>query len=155
MATKQDICNSVVAILEAAAVETEVITSVEDILKPKTGGKALDLSEVTRVDEDGNIVEMECAVSHVWLPATAEYFYEDKTGKGPNGLKRTSKQGEGVKKAFLKTHRASEKAIMADFTSGDIEPDEAKELLADLENQAPDYTVVGLIVEEVEETEEA
>jgi len=102
-------------------------------LAPKVGGgSAVNLDEVTRKDDEGNITEMLCSISGVWLPATEEYFYTDKAGKGVNGLKRVSKQGESVKKGFLKAQRASEKGIMADFTSGDLDPEEAKQMLAEL-----------------------
>ena len=151
MATKQEIMETVVGILTKAGVEEEVVASVTEVLRPKAGGKPVDLSEVTRTDDEGNITEIQCSLSGVWLPATEEYFYVDKTGKGPNGLKRVSKQGESVKKAFLKSQRASEKGIMADFTSGDLEPEDAKAMLADLETKVPDYSSVGLIKESEDE----
>ncbi len=149
MATKAEILKLVTDVLETAGIEEAVIGEVSEILRPKAGGKSVDLSEVTR-EVDGEITEIQCSICGVWLPATEEYFYEDKTGKGPNGLKRVSKQGESAKKAFLKSQRASEKGIMADFTSGDLDPEEAKSMLADLATKTVDYSAVGLI----EETEE-
>lgn len=153
MATKAEILKTVSEILENGSVDQEIIDEVAEVLRPKSGGKSVDLADVTRTDEEGNITEIQCSICGIWLPATAEYFYEDKTGKGPNGLKRVSKQGESAKKAFLKSQRASEKGIMADFTSGDLDPEEAKTMLAELATKTPDYSAVGLIVEEPEEEE--
>ena len=155
MATKAEILKLVTDVLETAGIEEATINEVAEILRPKAGGKSVDLSEVTRVDADGNITELECSICGVWLPATEEYFYEDKSGKGPNGLKRVSKQGESAKKAFLKSQRASEKGIMADFTSGDLDPEEAKTMLADLATKTADYSAVGIIVEAEDEEDVA
>ncbi len=151
MASKKEILTEVVTILEENGVDVDVTELVAKVLRPKTGGARVDLSEVTRTDDEGNVTEIMCSVSGVWLPATEEYFYAEKQGTGIAGLKRVSKQGESVKKAFTKTLRASEKGIMADFTSGDLDPEEAKRMLADLTATAPDYSSVGII----EDTEEA
>ncbi len=157
MASKAEILNTVTEILTAGAVDDAIIMSVAEVLRPKAGGKVIDLSEVTQLDELGELENILCSISGVWLPATEEYFYADKAakeGNGLNSLKRISKQGESIKKAFTKAMRASEKGIMADFTSGDLDPEEAKQMLAELATQSPDYSSVGLIVEETE-TEEA
>ena len=152
MATKKElfenVTSAVTKLCEEANVSKKVqagLTAIfEEHLAPKSGGQSVNLDEVTRKDADGNITEILCSVSDVWLPATEEFFYLDKSGKGITdaGLKRVSKQGEATRKRFLKEQNASEKAIVADFMSGAITPDESKKLLEELKTKKPDYSGV-------------
>jgi len=122
----------------------------EDNLAPKSGGAAVNLDEVTKRDEDGNIVELLCATSKVWLPATLEFFYEDKS-ESPKivnvdgeALKRLSRQAESVGKRFIKTQRATIQAITDDILEAeDMETvEKLKVQLAAAKEAKPDYSVV-------------
>ena len=113
-----------------------------DSLAPKSGGASVNIDEVTKKDADGNITHILCSVSGKFLPATKEYFYEDKAGKGINGLKRLSRQAEAIRKQFTKVINTSEKAVMADVLDGEMTVDEGKAKLQELKAQKPDYSGV-------------
>jgi len=110
MATKKEIFTMVTTAVAALCTTHKTPTKFNDELQailaanlePKAGGATVNLDEVTRKDKDGNIVEIQCSVSGAWLPATKEFFYEDKAGKGINGLKRLSRQAESIRKHFIK-----------------------------------------------------
>jgi len=146
MATKKEIYEAVTLAVAALGLDEDTNVSLTAIfdehLAPKSGGASVNIDEVTRKDGDGNIVEILCSVSGVWLPATEEFFYADKSGKGINGLKRVSKQGESVRKKHNKAISASEKAIMQDIIDGAIDATEAKEKLEELKASKPDYSSV-------------
>lgn len=115
-------------------------------LEPKAGGASVNIDEVTKKDANGNIVEIQCAVSGVFLPATAEYFYEDKGGKGINGLKRLSRQAEAIRKQHTKVLTTTEKAIMADVLDGTLSPEDAKAKVDAARALKPDYSSVSATV---------
>jgi len=78
---KSEIYANVVEAVREILGENEAVEAVlKDHLAPKAGGgSAVNLDEVTRKDEDGVITEILCSTSGVWLPATVENFYEDKS----------------------------------------------------------------------------
>jgi len=111
-------------------------------LAPKSGGMSVNLDEVTKT-ENGKVTQILCSVSGKWLPATKEYFYEEKAeGKGINGLKRLSRQAESIRKQHIKTISATEKAIMADVLDGKLTPEAGKAQLEKVKAKAPDYSSV-------------
>ena len=57
------------------------LTKLTDMLGPKTPGASVNIEDVVKRDASGFITELQCAVAGVFLPATLEYFYEDKSGK--------------------------------------------------------------------------
>lgn len=114
-------------------------------LEPKNGGASVNIEDVTKSVE-GKITEIQCSVSGVFLPATKEYFYEDKNGKGINGLKRLSRQAESARKTFIKTQSASKNAIMSDVLDGKLKAEVAKDKLTKLAALKPDFSKVGIIV---------
>lgn len=147
MATKKEIFAStlgaVMAFCEDNNVSGKVTKGLESILTenlaPKTGGASINLDEVTVKDDEGNVVEIMCAASGVFLPATPEYFYEEKDEtKGINGLKRHSRQAEQIKKSFTKQNKASQAAIMDDILEADVSTPEGQELVATLKDQLAD-----------------
>lgn len=152
MATKKEIHGNVSAavaeLCKANNVNGEIASGLQAILDthlaPKTGGAQIDVDSVTTKDKSGNITEMVCSVSGVSLPATVEYFYEDKNGSGfaDTGLKRLSRQGEGVRKSHNKSISATEKAIMSDVMEGVITPEDGKVKLAKAKATKPDYSGV-------------
>ncbi len=131
------------------------------ILEPKKGGGKVDLAEVTRVDEDGNLVEIQCSKSGVWLPANAINFYEDKSGTGTLigtdgvALKRESIEGLRVFREHKRAVKASKEAILADLASGEVEDIAAlqTELMA-LNNSKPDFSVIVALTGEEQATDE-
>ena len=164
MATKKEIFETVTAATTAlceqfgtdAEFNAELNAILTKNLAPKNGGVSLNIDEVTHKDEDGNITEIMCSVSGVFLPATKEFFYEDKTGKSPliglDGvpLKRLSRQAESIRKAFIKSVSATEKAVMTDVLDGRLTPEEAKEKIAEVKAAKPDYSAVSAELPEAE-----
>jgi len=113
-------------------------------LEPKAGGASVNIEDVTKTNDKGEITEIQCSVSGVFLPATAEYFYEDKAGKGINGLKRLSRQAESIRKQHLKTIATTEKAIMVDVLDGKMTPEQGKAKLEKAKAVKPDYSNVSV-----------
>lgn len=137
MATKKEIFESAMALCEQEGASAELVKGLTDLLAPKTGGAKINVEDVF----DGE--KLQCSVSDVWLPATAEYFYEDKSGKSPfNGLRRLSRQAEAIRKAHDKKIKASKAAIMSDVLDGNISPEEGKEAVEALLADKPDYSTV-------------
>lgn len=119
-------------------------------LAPKAKGMSINLDEVTKKDANGKVTHILCSVSGKWLPATKEYFYEDKSGKGIEGadgsrLKRLSRQAESIRKQYLKQLQTTEKAIMADVLDGKLTPEQGKAKLEAAKAKKPDYSSVGEI----------
>ena len=156
MASKKEILATVVAAVSALCVAEDVTEEFEgklmavlnENLAPKSGGATVVLEDVYNA-EDETIL---CSVSGVWLPATVEYFYEEKAeGKGINGLKRLSRQAESIRKTAIKVLNTTEKAIMADVLGGDMSPEDGQEKLTAAKAVKPDYSGVGVIEESDED----
>ena len=147
MASKKEIFASAMEICAKHKVSKEFTAELTTLLEPKSGGSSVDLSTVTKVDDKGQVTEIQCSLSGVWLPATSEFFYEDKSGKGIKGLdgsmlKRVSKQGEAIRKQHTKALAATEKAIMTDVLDGNLKPEEGKAKLEKAKAIKPDYSKV-------------
>ena len=155
---KVELVSTVVAALAAImdgkvkpAIQDEINAKLADMLGPKTPGASVNIEDVVKRDASGFITELQCAVSGVFLPATLEYFYEDKSGKSQftdaNGiaLRRLSRQAEGIRKAFIKTQTVSERAILEDALKGVITQEEGQAKLAAIKGAKPDYSSVGIL----------
>jgi hypothetical protein len=142
MATKKEICASALEVCAKHKASPELTKAIEDLLAPKAGGATVNIDEVTKKDSAGKITDILCSVSGKFLPATKDFFYEDKDGKGINGLKRLSRQAESIRKSYTKVTSASEKAIMTDVIEGTLKPEEAKAKLAKIQANKPDYSTV-------------
>lgn len=135
-----------------SAVQDEINAKLAELLGPKSPGAVTDIESVVKRDASGFITELQCAVSGVFLPATLEYFYEEKSGKShftdANGiaLRRLSRQAEGIRKVFIKTQTVSEKAILEDALKGVITQEEGQAKLAAIRAAKPDYSKVSVIV---------
>lgn len=133
------------------AIQEEINTKLAELLGPKSPGASVNIEDVVKRDASGYITELMCAVSGKFLPATLDYFYEDKSGKSQftdaNGvaLRRLSRQAEGIRKVFTKQISASEKAILEDALSGAITQAEGQAKLAELRVATPDYSTVGIL----------
>lgn len=151
MATKKELFENVSKEIGEACTEfnvpedvtEELLNIVAKHLKPRQGGATINVDEVTQKDKKGNIISLQCSVSGVFLPATKEYFYEDKTGRGVVGLRRLSRKAESIRKAHLKAIAAKEKAIMDDVLSGAVTADKANDLIAEIKKEKPDYSAVA------------
>jgi len=158
MASKTEVFNTVenevVALCDTHSVSKKfkeaLMVIIAANLAPKTGGASVNLDEVARKDDNGNVVEMMCSVSGVFLPATADFFYEDKAGKGINGLKRLSRQAEGIRKQHIKVLTATERAIMADVLDGVITAEDGKAKVEAARALKPDYSSVSAEVKATE-----
>lgn len=144
--TKRELFEAVMTACETYNAKPKLVEALTALLKPKTAGVSVNLDEVTRKNEAGEIVEIQCSVSGVFLPATVEYFYEDKTGKGINGLKRLSRQAESIRKTHIRTVQASERAIVADILDSVISNEDGKAKIEELRASQPDFSTVGVIV---------
>lgn len=147
MATKKEILASVLAVLAAHEANEQMTAEIKTLLEPKTGGKTVDLSEVTTVDKKGQVLTMEDSISGVWLEATLENFYEDKTGKGIVGtdgasLKRVSKIAYSLQTKAKKALAASKQGIFDDVLEGNLAPEDGKAKIAELTAAPVDYTSV-------------
>lgn len=134
-----------------ANVQDEINAKLAEMLGPKSPGASVSIEDVVKRDASGYITELMCAVSGKFLPATLDYFYEDKSGKSnftdANGvaLRRLSRQAEGIRKVFTKQISASEKAILEDALSGAITQAEGQAKLAELRVAIPDYSTVSIL----------
>lgn len=152
MASKAETLAAVLAACEQFNAKAPLVEALTEILKPKTAGASVNLDEVTRKDENGNVTHLMCSVSGIFLPATADFFYEDKEGKGINGLKRLSRQAEGIRKSHIRTVTVSEKAIVQDILDGVISNEEGKAKIEALRASKPDFSsVTDVLPEEVTE----
>lgn len=95
-----------------------------------------------RRDASGNIIEMQCNLSKVWLPATLEYFYEDKTGRGPNGLRRLSRLAEKARKQHIAKLAKQKNLIIQNMFAGRLTQEEAEIQIAKLNALKPDFSIV-------------
>lgn len=137
--TKKELFASAMELCEANDASKELVSGLTDLLAPKTGGATVVVEDVYNKDE-GTLL---CSVSGVWLPATVEYFYEDKSGKSHfNGLRRLSRQAESIRKTHTKTIKASETAIMNDVLDGEMSVEDGKAQVAALKDSKPDFSAV-------------
>jgi len=145
MATKKEIFASAMAICAEHKAPKQLVEALTVLLEPKAGGATVNLDEVTKKNGNGEITEIMCSVSGKFLPATVEYFYEDKSGKGINGLRRLSRQAESIRKDAAKVATTSERAIMSDVLDGKLTPEQGKAKIEKIKATKPDYSSVGLI----------
>jgi len=134
---KKDTFAAVIALCTEHKASKVLVAGLTDLLEPKSGGAKVNVEDVMK---DGNLL---CSVSEKWLPATVEFFYEDKSGKSPfNGLRRLSRQAESIRKTHAKQVSTSEKAIMSDVLDGEMTPEDGKAKVAALKEVHPDYSGV-------------
>lgn len=144
MASKTETFNQVMEACETHNASDNLKEALRVILEPKAAGATVNLDEVTRKNEKGEVVEIMCSVSGKFLPATAEFFYEEKAeGKGINGLKRLSRQAEAIRKTHIRNVTLSEKAIVQDILDGAISNEEGKAKIEALRNSKPDFSSVS------------
>lgn len=157
---KSEIYEKVQAICAAHNLPADVVAQLNELLEPKNAGRSFNWDDIVRKDDNGNVVEMQCALSGVWLPADSLHFYASRDGKGVVGtdgvlLQKVSKQGENARKAYQKAYNASKNALMDDVLNGVISNEEAKAKLEELNASGPDYSVVKPLTGEANTEAEA
>ena len=146
-----EVSANVTKLLVANEVDADIIAEVQKAidasLKPGVfGARSVNIEDVVKRDSDGEITEILCNVSGVWLPASVEYFYEDLSGKSKIvvdgvALKRLSRQAEGVRKKFIAQQAKASQAITTKVLNGEISAEEGKRQLAELPEK-PDFSAV-------------
>nr|DAN68608.1 MAG TPA: hypothetical protein [Caudoviricetes sp.] len=144
---KSEVFERVQAICAAHNLPQDVVAQLNELLEPKNAGRSFNWDDIVLKDENGNVVEIQCSLSGVWLPADSIHFYASRDGKGVMGtdgviLQKVSKQGENARKAYQKAYNASKNALMDDVLNGVISNEDAKAKLEELNAQGPDYSVV-------------
>ena len=154
MASKTEILAQVLEVCTTFNAKQPLVDALTEILKPKSAGAVVNVDEVTQKDASGNITHLLCSVSGKFLPATADFFYEDKGGKGILGLKRLSRQAEGIRKTHLRNVMVSEKAIVSDIldSTSTITNEEGKAKIEALRASKPDFSSVSDVLPVAEET---
>ena len=151
MATKLEIFKQVQALCEEQGASEQLVKGLTELLEPKKGGMTVDIESIVKRDNEGNITEIKCRYSDVWLPANLLNFPKDSASKAINAdgeaLYTVSKQALSIKKAAAKTLAASRAAITNDVLDEVISPAEAKEMIANLSAE-PDYSGIEAIVAE-------
>lgn len=126
-----------------AGVQEQVQQAIDHVLKPGVFGSKTDIESVVKRDGEGNIVELKCSLSGVFLPATPEYFYEDKSGKSQfNGLKRLSKKAEKARKQHAAAVAKAMNKINQSLYAGAIDVETAKAEIAAVQATKPDFSTV-------------
>jgi hypothetical protein len=120
----------------------EVVDNLVAKVGPKTGGgfAKRDIDGIIKV-ENGKTVQIFDTVAKVWLPATKEFFYEDKKTPNPklNGLKNHSKAREKITKEHVKHTKMAKDIVWKGTVENDILDKElCKQLLSSV--PAIDYT---------------
>lgn len=146
-AAYEAVTKNVVSVLEAnkvaAGIVNEVKKGIDQVLKPGTFSNKVDLESVVKRDNNGKITHLQCSVSKAFLPATKEFFYEDFHGAGVEGLRRLSKAAESVRKRFLAETQRKRNSINQAVLDGKMDTKAARDLLTELANTKPDYSVVS------------
>jgi len=148
MATKKEIHANVMGLCETHKAPKALVEALDGLLKPKTAGQHVDLATVTKTDPSGKVIEIMCQVSDKFLPATADFFYEDKSGKGIKGtdgkmLKRLSRQAESIRKEHTRVTKTSKDAIVADLLASKIDNNKAQSMIKALEAKTPDFSKIS------------
>jgi len=146
--TKKEMFEQAKEILAKYNVSGKASEAILELLEPKKGGQTVDIESIVKRDDLGNIVEIKCSLSGVWLPATEEFFYGDKNSK-LNGLTKHSRQAYKIKSDAAKVYKASKEAIMNDVLDGNLTPEDGKAQLEALSTE-PDYSSVTATLPEPE-----
>jgi hypothetical protein len=148
--TKKEQFERAMQICDTHNVSNKVKAEFTELLEPKKGGQAADIESIVKRDEAGNVVELQCQASMVWLPADLEYFTKDIGSKIINEagdtLYKISRQAQKIRSEAVKTFKASKDAIVFDVLEGVISSEDGKAMIGKL-SQEPDYSGVGLIAE--------
>ncbi len=139
MASKKEIHSQVLELCTKFKAPTELTNALDELLKPGKSGAKLNVDEVYVPKAKDGKAYLLCSASNVWLEATTENFYEDKTGNDKfGGLKRLSRAAEKARKDVVQVKKATEAAVMADLLAGEITKEEGNAKLAAIPQ--PDFS---------------
>lgn len=147
--TKKEVFAKAMELCETHGAPEAVVTGLTELLEPKKGGMVVDIESIVRRDDEGNIVEVECQASKVWLPADLLNFTPAKGSKIVNAdgeeLYKISRAAQKIKSEAVKAYRASKEAITNDVLDGVISAAEGKAAIEAL-SQEPDYSGVEAVL---------
>ena len=127
-----------------------LVTGLTELLEPKKGGQAVDIESIVKRDGNGNIVQLQCQASKVWLPANLLNFTRDTNSKIVNAageeLYKISRAAQKIKSEAAKAFKASKEAITNDVLDGAISPAEGKKQIEGLSAE-PNYSGVKPVTE--------
>jgi hypothetical protein len=89
---------------------------------PKSGGfSKINVDDIIKV-ENGKTVQIFDTVAKVWLPATKDFFYEEKKNPNPklNGLKNHSKAREKITKENVKHTKMAKDLVWKGSVENDV-----------------------------------
>lgn len=149
--TKKEVFAKAMELCEAHGAPEAVTNGLKDLLEPKKGGAVVDIESIVRRDAEGQIVEVECQASKVWLPANLLNFTPAKGSKVVNAegeeLYKISRAAQKIKADAAKVFKASKEAIMNDVLDGNLAPEEGKAQVEALSAE-PDYSGVVAVYPE-------
>lgn len=148
--TKKEQFERAMEICKAHKLPEKVVAEIKELLEPKKGGQSINVDEIVKRDANGNVVEMLCRASNVWLPADTLNFFPDKNSKvinkdGEGLYTGISRVADKIKKETAKAYKASKEAIMNDVLEGVITPEEGKAKLDSIPTE-PDYSTVAPVL---------
>lgn len=147
--TKKEQFEQAMALCEKHKASKELVAGLTELLEPKKGGQIVDIESIVKRDGKGNIVELQCQASKVWLPANLLNFTRDVNSKIVNAageeLYKISRQAQKLKSEALKTFKASKDAIVNDVLDGVISPAEGAKKIEALSSE-PDYKSIKPVV---------
>lgn len=152
--TKKELFEAALKLCAKHNAPEAVVTGLTELLEPKKGGQVVDIESIVRRDAEGNIVELECQTSKVWLPADLLNFTPAKGSKIVNAegeeLYKISRAAQKAKSEAAKVFKSSKEAITNDVLDGVISPTDGKAAIEGL-SQEVDYSVVVPVYPPVEE----
>ena len=154
--TKTERFNQALEICKKHKAPEALVADLTELLEPKKGGQTVDIESIVKRDGKGNIVEVQCQASKVWLPANLLNFTPSKDSKIVNAageaLYKISRQAQKIKSESAKAFRASKEAITNDVLDGAISPADGKKKI-DALSAEPSYKGVKPVTEAPAETE--
>ena len=134
MATKAEVFASAIEICNELNLGEDAIAQFTTLLEPKKGGAQFNIEDVTVMDGE-TITHILDSVFNVMVPVFDDEGNENFYAKPDTelGWSRFSKAAEKSRKDREKAFKATEKAVFADVMSGDVSPEDAKELMATAE----------------------
>lgn len=142
---KQKVINSVVELLKNENVDESIIEKVNALATTAMRSSTADISAY---DADGNLVAIYCSYHKMWEPVTAVFTTEDENGneieeevdlfgkaKTSNGYTRICKEGSKTMNTKARELRKAKDDITSNWLKGEIDEDEAKQALLELDEQ--------------------
>ena len=147
--TKKEMFAQAMELCTKHAAPKGLVEGLTELLEPKKGGQAIDIESIVKRDGNGNIVELQCQASKVWLPANLLNFTKENGSKVVNAageeLYKISRQAQKIKSEAAKAFKASKEAITNDVLDGAIPAAEGKKKIDALSSE-PKYSDIKPII---------